>query len=183
MKFYFGPEKEENIIYKYIELESGKIVVWYLNGRMEFIENVTEDTIKQIEDVMLKQLEEKNKSFNMVSIKKKCNLDIILFNSIIGLYIANRLKFDEVKGYLTILSLGVTAFLCKNIVTDMQIINDIRKSKLFLNMYDKLQTAEGKALLEDICINKLYNDNLSINTIDDFSYKSIKTIYKKVKKI
>ena len=50
-------------------------------------------------------------------------------------------------------------------------------------MYDELQTPEGKNAVEELNFDKIYSEELNVNTLDRFSYGDVEEVHKKLKKI
>ena len=50
-------------------------------------------------------------------------------------------------------------------------------------MYKELQTPEGKIAVEELNFDKIYSEELNVNTLDDFSYSEVKEVHKKLKKV
>lgn len=87
------------------------------------------------------------------------------------------------KAYLTIGTIFGTIYLTNRILKEKAIIKEVKKSNLFLDMYEELQTPEGKIAVEELNFDKIYSEELNVNTLDDFSYSEVKEVHKKLKKV
>ena len=182
MKFYTGPEELKDVIGSYCVV-SNNMTVFYLNNRVEVIPNYTEEQEKEVREIMLKQLQERNASINLKSMIFLRNIDTSLLTALTGLYIANRIKFDNIKTYLTITTIIGTIYLTNRIFKEKTIIKEVKKSSLFLDMYEKLQTPEGMKVVEELNFDKRYFEELNVNTLDNFSYGDVKEIHKKLMRV
>ena len=50
-------------------------------------------------------------------------------------------------------------------------------------MYDELQTPEGKRTIEKLNFDKIYSEELNVNTLDHFSYGDVEEIHKKLMRV
>ena len=106
-------------------------------------------------------------------------------------------EVDTVTGHILKDKKTVSIFAASHFVTDEEklkisidrilkekaIIKEVKKSNLFLNMYEELQTPEGKIAVEELNFDKIYSEELNVNTLDDFSYSEVKEVHKKLKKV
>lgn len=182
MKFYEGKEELKNIIQYYI-LENDNMIIWFLDGSAIKINNITKEEISLIEERMINQLRDRNNNFNIKYIQRKEKLDLTLLISLLGGTIANKIKNITMPEYITILILISIIYLYYNTYSEIKKITDIKKSNLFLEIYDKLQTPEVRVVISNLLGDNLYAKDLTINTLDEYSYNEIKQIHKKVKKI
>ena len=171
MKFYTGPEDLKDVIERYIVM-GNDMAVYYLNNRKVSIPNFTEE-----------QREERNESVNLRPYTLQKSFDTAVLTTLVGSYIANRIKFGTMKAYLTIGTIFGTIYLTNRILKEKAIIKEVKKSNLFLNMYEELQTPEGKIAVEELNFDKIYSEELNVNTLDDFSYSEVKEVHKKLKKV
>lgn len=181
MKYYEGPEELKNIVNYYTRL-GPYIRVFYLNG--DYIERYDEDYNyeEQVKKIMLKQLQERNNSININNLNIIRNINITALISLLSLYIANNVNHKNISN-ITILLTFISSFILYSKITDIKKIQkEVKKSKMFLEIYDLLETPEGKKSVEELEFDKLYAQELNINTLDFFTYKDVKEIHKKLKK-
>lgn len=182
MKFYEGEEPLENIIQSYTII--GKdIIICFLDGSSILIENINKETIKVIEEKMLNQLKDRNSNFDIKYFQRKEKLDLTLLISLLGGTIANKIKNITMPEYMSILLLISTIYLYYTTYSEIEKITDVKKSNLFLDMYDELQIPKVQSAISNLLGDNLYTRDLTINTLDDFSYRTIKQIHKKIKKL
>lgn len=182
MKFYTGPEDLKDVIGSYY-VAGSNMAIFYLNHRVKTIPNFTEEQREEIKQIMLKQLQERNANVDLRPYVLQKNFDASLLTALTGLYIANRIKFDSVKTYLTIGTIIGTIYLTKRVLKERAIIKDVKKSNLFLDMYEELQTPEGKNAVEELNFDKIYSEELNVNTLDRFSYGAVEEIHKKLMRV
>lgn len=182
MKFYTGPEDLKDVIERYIVI-GNDMAVYYLNNRKVSIPNFTEEQREEIKEIMLQQLQERNANVNLRPYILQKDLNTVALTILMGSYIANRIKFDSIKAYLTIGTIFGTIYLTNRILKEKAIIKEVKKSSLFLDMYDELQTPKGKNAVEELNFDKIYSEDLNVNTLDDFSYSEVKEVHKKLKKV
>lgn len=182
MKFYTGPEDLKDVIERYIVI-GNDMAVYYLNNRKVSIPNFTEEQREEIKKIMLQQLQERNESINLRPYTLQKSFDTVVLTTLAGSYIANRIEFGTMKAYLTIATICGTIYLTNRILKEKAIIKDVKKSNLFLDMYEELQTPEGTKAVEELKFDKIYSKELNVNTLDYFSYGEIKEVHKKLKKV
>ncbi len=182
MKFYTGPEDLKDVIERYIVIEND-MTVYYLNNRKVYIPNFTEEQREEIKKIMLQQLQERNESINLRPYALQKSFDTVVLTTLAGSYIANRIVFGNIETYLTIGTIFGTVYLTNRIFKKRAIINDVRKANLFLDMYEELQTPEGAKAVEELNFDKIYSEELNVNTLDHFSYGKVKEVHKKLKKV
>ena len=182
MKFYTGPEDLKEVIERSTVI-GNDMAVYYLNNRKVSIPNFTEEQREEIKKIMLQQLQERNESVNLRPYTLQKSFDTAVLTTLVGSYIANRIKFGTMKAYLTIGTIFGTIYLTNRILKEKAIIKEVKKSNLFLDMYEELQTPEGKIAVEELNFDKIYSEELNVNTLDDFSYSEVKEVHKKLKKV
>lgn len=182
MKFYTGPEELSNVI-KFYFIAGSNMAVFYLDDRIEHIFNYTEEQKQKVQETMLKQLQERNESINLRPYTLQKSFDTAVLTTLAGSYIANRIEFGTMKAYLTIATICGTIYLTNRILKEKAIIKDVKKSNLFLDMYEELQTPEGKIVVEELNFDKIYSEELNVNTLDHFSYGEVKEVHKKLKRV
>lgn len=182
MKFYTGPEDLKDVIERYIVI-GNDMAVYYLNNRKVSISNFTEEQREEIKKIMLQQLQERNESINLRPYTLQKSFDTAVLTTLAGSYIANRIVFGNIETYLTIGTIFGTVYLTNRIFKKRTIINDVRKANLFLDMHEELQTPEGKIAVEELNFDKIYSEELNVNTLDNFSYGEVKEVHKKLKKV
>ena len=157
MKFYVGDEELGLVVETYKRYGS-HLFIKYLDGSALDVIDSSGNYERVLQDKMLKQLQERNEVVDFEFLARKCYFDCVSFVSLYGLYMACLVKHDgNVPFYITIPSV---------IMGTWGIIEDIKKSNLFLAMNDSLGD----------------DSELNVNTLDDYSYKNVRKIYKKVLK-
>ena len=173
MKFYTGPEDLKDVIERYIVI-GNDMAVYYLNNRKVSIPNFTEEQREEIKKNNVTTITRKKWKCKSKTIYFTKKFDTAVLTTLVGSYIANRIKFGTMKAYLTIGTIFGTIYLTNRILKEKAIIKEVKKSNLFLNMYEELQTPEGKIAVEELNFDKIYSEELNVNTLDDFSYSEVK---------
>lgn len=181
MNFYDGEEDLKDVIGRYLKLKDA-IAVYYLNNSVRFVPN-TKENENELRKIMLKQLQERNTNVNLKPFALQKGFDTSLLTVLTCSYIVNYIKYDSVKSYLTICTIFGTIWLSSRIFKNKKVINEVKKSNLFLDMYDKLQSPEGINAVESLYFDKIYSNELNVNTLDDYSYKEVNEVHKKLMKI
>ena len=117
MKFYTGPEDLKDVIERYIVI-GNDMAVYYLNNRKVSIPNFTEEQREEIKKIMLQQLQERNESVNLRPYTLQKSFDTAVLTTLVGSYIANRIKFGTMKAYLTIGTIFGTIYLTNRILKE-----------------------------------------------------------------
>lgn len=184
MKFYYDSEKLKDIIKNY-EIIDNNMIVNYLDGSTMEMGLVTEEKIKSIEEKMISQLKERNSDMiNTKYIKTLHTIDL----TFLSLFIISNIDLKINDGIVEqdafkIVTMACVLCLFYDLIVETRKLNDIKKTNLFLDIYDTLNTPEAQLAISSLLGDSLYNKELTINTIDDYSYGTIKQIHKKVKKL
>ena len=163
------------------DIEDGKIYITYLNGEVKEIP-LSDDAIKTIQDYMIAQAQERDKNFDITSLKSfESNLQIKAFlNLFIGSLLttasvntdvmANKIIF-LVASICNIFSVKKKMTMFKTIKS---LIEDVYKYKFFLNMRDSLKDGSNPDVFRGIVDPP--KDGISINDVDDYSLNEMITI-------
>lgn len=181
MKFYEGPEELKDVIEKYA-VAGKNMVIFYLNNRVKTIQNYTEEEENQIKEIMLRQLQERNETVKINQKRAKKVFDESLLTLLSTSYVINRIKFEDINTCLAIISIFGMFYLLVQTCKDKVRIDDIKKSTLFLDMYEELNTTLGKDIVTNLNFDKIYSEDLNVNTLDRFSYNEVKEVHKKLMK-
>lgn len=138
---------------------------------------------KMTEGKMINQLIERNNSFIPKYRYTLLNFPIIFLSLLAIENISKKLQWPELLPIVTLL--GLTFFGYKLFLETEKVV-DVRKSNLYLEMYSKLQILgmcdELQNTKEGLALSNILGD-LSINTLDNYSYNQVKQIYQKIKKL
>lgn len=166
MKFYVGDEELGMVIESYYRYEE-RLYIRYLDDSMATIYDPNGDYEKMLQNRMIRQLQNRNEIVDFDFLVRKCYFDCVSFTSLYGLYMACLFKHDgNVPFYITIPSVIMGTWGMMRAKESIKIMEDIKKSNLFLAMNDSLGD----------------DSELNVNTLDDYSYKNVRKIYKKVLK-
>ncbi len=166
MKFYVGDEDLGMVIESYYRYEE-RLYIRYLDDSMATIYDPNGDYEKMLQNRMIRQLQNRNEVVDFEFLARKCYFDCVSFTSLYGLYMACLVKHDgNVPFYITIPSVIMGTWGMMRAKESIKIMEDIKKSNLFLAMNDSLGD----------------DSELNVNTLDDYSYKNVRKIYKKVLK-
>ena len=166
MKFYVGDE-ELGLVVETYKRYGNYLFIEYLDGSVLTVNDSSGNYEKVLQDKMLKQLQERNEAVDFEFLARKCYFDCLSFVSLYGLYMACLVKHDgNVPAYITIPSIFMGTWGMMRAKESIKIMEDIKKSNLFLAMNDSLGD----------------DSELNVNTLDDYSYKNVRKIYKKVLK-
>ncbi len=166
MKFYVGDEDLGLVVETYKRYGS-HLFIKYLDGSALDVIDSSGNYERVLQDKMLKQLQERNEVVDFEFLARKCYFDCVSFVSLYGLYMACLVKHDgNVPFYITIPSVIMGTWGMMRAKESIKIMEDIKKSNLFLAMNDSLGD----------------DSELNVNTLDDYSYKNVRKIYKKVLK-
>ena len=144
---------------------------------------------------MLQQLQERNESVNLRPYTLQKSFDTAVLTTLVGSYIANRIKFGTMKAYLTIGTIFGTIYLTNRILKEKdervkyfkennKLIEAQRiEERVNYDMEMLSETPEGKIAVEELNFDKIYSEELNVNTLDDFSYSEVKEVHKKLKKV
>ena len=155
MKFYVGDEELGLVVETYKRYGS-HLFIKYLDGSVLDVIDSSGNYERVLQDKMLKQLQERNEVVDFEFLARKCYFDCVSFTSLYGLYMSCLFKHDgNVPFYITIPSVIMGTWGMMRAKESIKIMEDIKKSNLFLAMND---------------------------TLDDYSYKNVRKIYKKVLK-
>ena len=158
MKFYVGDEDLGMVIESYYRYEE-RLYIRYLDDSMATIYDPNGDYEKMLQN--------RNEIVDFDFLARKCYFDCVSFVSLYGLYMACLVKHDgNVPFYITIPSVIMGTWGMMRAKESIKIMEDIKKSNLFLAMNDSLGD----------------DSELNVNTLDDYSYKNVRKIYKKVLK-
>ena len=169
MKYYYGLYGLEDVKYLiegYTKVNN-KIIIRYLDQSTETVTDIDGTYEEALKKRMLDQLIKRNKSIDMNYLNMRVCLDTLSFSSI---YILALINYYVTKGdilnALTLTNIFVSAFALVRTEKSINIKKDIKKTNLFLELLEYLDK----------------DDKMNINTIDDYSYKQVKSVYRKVLK-
>lgn len=186
MKFYVGDEELKNVIKNY-EVIGNCMIINYLDGSSSKINNTTDVGMmlfkKMTEDKMINQLIERNSSFIPKYRYALLNAPFIFLSLLLVESLGEKLKIPELLPI--VIAFGLPFFGYKVFLESEKVV-DVKKSNLYLEMHSKLQILGMYDDLQDpklrLALSNLLGD-LSINTLDDYSYDEVKEIHQKIKKL
>lgn len=85
------------------------------------------------------------------------------------------------KVFLSYFSVIFSTFGIYNYRSNNKKIIELKKYKLFLDLVDHLDDINDSEFLKCIEFEKLYQKQFDINTLDEYTYGDVKTIYKSYK--
>ena len=166
MKFYVGDEDLGMVIESYYRYEE-RLYIRYLDDSMATIYDPNGDYEKMLQNRMIRQLQNRNEIVDFDFLARKWYFDCVSFVSLYGLYMACLVKHDgNVPFYITIPSVIMGTWGMMRAKESIKIIEDNKKNNMNLAMNDRIGD----------------DSELNVNTLDDYSYKNVRKIYKKVLK-
>ena len=178
MNFSYEGADRSKIINKYIR-EGNNYTIEYLNGDISSFYSTDENQEQKIIKTMVRQIVERQDrmDINDIVFKRDLCAQLCLASSIL----MPALVLREKEGLLLLPIAGLIAGL--NLCSDHNAkINELKKYKLFLEMTrDNEKRSINDSVLDCIEPDKLYQIPLNLNTIDDYSYRDVKLLYKKMK--
>lgn len=183
MKYYEGPEELKDVIECYIVI-GDYLKIFYLNG--ESIEKYDKEHIyeEKTKQIMIRQLQERNDSIETNYINFLKNTDIFAAISLLSLYLANYIGHKDIPTITTILTFFTSSILLSKANDIKKIQKEVKKSQLFLEIYDFLQNNKEKMAVDKLEFYKICGrGELNVNTLDTFRYGEVKRIHKTLKRI
>lgn len=133
---------------------------------------------------MIRQLQERNDSIETNYINFLKNTDIFASISLLSLYLANYIGHKDIPTITTILTFFTSSILLSKANDIKEIQKEVKKSQLFLEIYDFLQNNKEKMAVDKLEFCKICGrGELNVNTLDAFRYREVKRIHKTLKKI
>ncbi len=166
MKYYYGLEDIKYIIEGYTKVNN-KIIIRYLDQSTETVTDIDGTYEEALKKRMIDQLIKRNKSIDMNYLNMRVCLDTLSFSSIyiltlINYYVTN----GDILNALTITNIFVGGYALSRTKKSINTKKDIKKTNLFLELLEYLDK----------------DAKMNINTIDNYSYKQVKSVYRKVLK-
>lgn len=166
MKYYCGEEDLKYIIAGYKKINN-KIIIRYLDNTTETITDINNNYEDILKTRMINQLIERNKSADIDYLKLRKYLDSMSFISIYILVLVSYFKTaGDIITPLNIANFITGGYAMSRSKTSINTLKDIKKTNLFLEIYKYLEK----------------DDPMNINTLDNYTYKQVKSVYKKVLK-
>ena len=171
---YYGADLSE-IIKKY-KKDGYSYHIEYLHGSSSDYTCYNDEEDKKIQKLMLKQATDRNNKIKECYLEKSRDINKgFAIASMIGtVYFTS-----DSKMLLALLSTAVllpTVTLWKR---RSKTLNELRKYRMFLEMAKDLEGQDQTELLKAIEFDPFYQRQLSIETLDEFTYRDVKLIYKK----
>ncbi len=166
MKYYYGLEDAKYIIEGYTKVNN-KIIIRYLDQSTETVTDIDGTYEEALKKRMIDQLIKRNKSIDMNYLNMRVCLDTLSFSSIYILVLINYYVTNgDILNALTLTNIFVGGYTFSRTKKSINTKKDIKKTNLFLELLEYLDK----------------DAKMNINTIDDYSYKQVKSVYRKVLK-
>lgn len=178
MNFISDKEDLGKIIKKY-KVNGNNYHIDYMDGSESNFFCSNENYDKELRDIMIKQAIERQKEFDLKTISKQN-----LFNTILLLVNLSLMPCFINNNDSTIIALSIlilVAIIYKRRKNKKQ-IKELKKYKMFLEMINDIEYINNAGVLKCIEFENIYQKPFDIDTLDEYSYSDVKTIYKKVKK-
>ena len=173
---FIDKNKDPSIIIKKYIRRDNSYTIEYLDGT---VSNYYCSALDHEEKIKIKMLDQAIERQNVVSIsnlniKKRSELLIFTISSLstIALLSSNMPLFS----FFTILALLFSA--TKSLETSKK-VKELKKYELFFELIPHLDVINKSNFLRCIEFDTFYQKDLDINTLDEYSYGDIKTLYKK----
>lgn len=147
--------------------------VHYLDGNFNEYYCSDPDEPQRLEQIMIDQAIDRQGMFDIEEQKRIKNLAF----TTAGISLACYSSSNNI-GLTLLTSIGIATGLLGGIKR-IKRLNELNKYKLFLEMYKDLPYIDESELLASVEFEKIYQIPLTINTLDQYSYGSMKLIYKK----
>jgi len=177
MKFTY-PEANLSKVIKKFTYKDNYFHIEYFDGSVNDYYCADFEKVEEIKKIMLDQAKERQKKMDNPADRLGETISLYLdFIFTLGLY-------DSIKNRRDFM-----IFLCAMLViinTYCQVISikervELKKFALFFEMYNSLDEINKSEFMKCIEFENIYQKTLDIDTIDDFSYDEIKTLYRKFK--
>lgn len=164
MKFYFGNEDIRYIVEGYSRVGK-ELIIRYMDGSSKVIIDERMEYEVLLKDRMLKQLRNRNNSFDFKGAYGRVFIDSLALFSVYLSLAACLIKGEgDVNGMIYLSSFALGAWALDRDISIASIIKDIKKTNMFLEVNDS----------------NLNYEDIDVNTIDSISYNEMKKIYRKV---
>lgn len=165
MTFAYDDANLKDII-KTFYCENNNFFIDYLNGTSTSYICYDENEEKRVKDLMIKQAIERDAKYDAINIERSKRIDAVL-STFFSIGCANAIHNRD---YFSILVLNVCLMSTFVRLNEKNIkLKELKKYKMFLQLLDKVDE-----------INLELGDDqipLDISTLDDISYRKIKSIY------
>lgn len=165
MTFAYDDSNLKEII-KTFYCENNNFFIDYLNGTSMSYICYDKNEEKRIKELMIKQAIERDKKYNLSNLERSKKLDVVfsVFDTVGSAY----LIYDRNYFLIPIFSGLLTSTLIR-LNNKNNKLQELKKYKMFLQLLDRLDEINQE--LEDDQM------TLDITTVDDISYRKIKSIY------
>ena len=177
MTFYH--EKDLGKIIKEFNVDGYNYNIKYLDGTETNYYCTDELKINELEETMIKQaIRRDDYYYDLIQTEIKRSA------AIINLLSASTILAVHSNAILIVcLNLVMLIAKLKKYIKDKSKLKELKKYRLFLNMYKELKKDENKNITDILQFDKIYQiPILDVNTIDDFSLKDVETINDELKK-
>ncbi len=157
-------------------------VVNYFDDSYSQYESLEENEEDRIRNIMISQALERSNNYNIKEVFASNRLGIV--NTLLSVGLLSCSLYSK-KQLVSILSIAALTYSLKCLSDNAQKIKELKKYKLFFELMNDLEFVNSSSMLKCVEFDNFYQTRLDINTLDDYSYNQVKTIYKnyiKVKK-
>lgn len=146
----------------------------YLDGSVSSYVCSNNNERQRIINLMIKQAEERQENINLdkLELRKKCDLIITAISSVVASVHINNNK------QLLLVLLFLFVFINYEYKITNRKVKELKKYKLFLELLPYLEEVNNPEILKCVEFDKIYQKDLDITTLDEYSYSQVKTIYK-----
>ena len=166
---------EPNSIIKYYK-DGCNYTVFYDDGDEINYYCSAEGHDKKIEEEMLEQIKKKYnlKKIKVLGLRNNLHLLTLAFSSMCCLMLKNQVSPNF--SLFTSAIFGASLYGYLNSSRDLK---EAKKYQMFLELFPNLQEVNKSDSLKEIEFDNLYQVPLGVNTIGEYSYGDVKTLYKK----
>ena len=179
MTFTYEGADLSKIIKKYFK-NGNNYTIQYLDGTNFDYCSLASNEEQNIKCNMIKQAIERQVN---ISTKSISTINYVsLLNSILSA-IGTSIGIKNNKEILSIILFILLPFSLYNYKKSSSKLNELKKYRMFLELIDDLDKINNSQFLKCIEFDNYYQKQFDINTLDEYSYRDVKTIYKKFKEI
>lgn len=169
---FIDKNSDPSIIIKDYRVKGDNYLVEYLDGSKNNYYCSSDNEESRIKEEMIKQAIERKDKINikLLELASDSSLIVALLSTICSLAIKN--------SGMTIAMLLVVIASIYTFAKNSRKIKELKKYEMFLEMKDSLNEINTPKYMKHIEFENIYQKDLGINTVDDFTYGETKTLYK-----
>lgn len=175
---YDGADLSKTI--KHIHIDNRECLVEYLDGSSIIFTCLDKEQLKKFKEIMIEQAKDRKNNINIKNIRFNEISGIAgICGSLLTIISSNNIKNKQILYLISFLLLMYSQKMRK---THSEMIKELKKYDLFLELADDLDTINNSRFLKCVEFEPISQIPFDIDTLDRYSYKDVKTIYKTYKK-